>query len=296
VDAFLNRVAEVGTQAALDELPSEVQTRMELIDVDATMYVEKGAIVQLALAWDPKTGDVIELGRGTARAHRDYSKVPFGSICGTLDVLTVAGDAVHVRDCKVTTKDLGPPSSALQLLFGAVAAAKLFGKTASTVGWLKVGEGRVTQQVESLDEFDIDAAGERMRRVVADVQKKTPKMNEGPHCAYCPGFALCPAKTALFADYQTEELDADVEAWSDDQLGKAWDRSGLVIEVAERVRSIVRERVARGELSLPRGRVLRMVEAERRSLDVAGVRKLLPEAVEVKESASQASIRRAPSS
>lgn len=100
---------------------------------------------------------------------------------------------------------LGAPVDSLQLSHQALAAVGAFGLDDINAGIVKIDmdAGTFTTKARYLDELDLGAEAQRVRRAVAGVEKarKLPIAQLDVHpsedaCRYCPCWQSCPAQTA----------------------------------------------------------------------------------------------------
>lgn len=188
---------------ALAEVPEEYQAMCADIDLEG-LPLDLGEYLQeVAFAFSLDTGEARELGRGL---ERDYSQVRPGEIAGTADV--VHRDCVEVYDYKFDSFEptCPPPGNNPQLLFLALAAARLRGVDRARVTIIHIRpDGTHWEESDDLDAFDLDAFELRLRAIRAGVvaaqaivaRGLIPSVEQGPWCRYCPATAHCPAIAAL---------------------------------------------------------------------------------------------------
>jgi hypothetical protein len=208
VHRFLERVNQVGRDAALLEVPEDDRALCEALDV-ASLPTDPAAFApEVALAYDAVTGKAREIGRGLGRAYGDVSPTEF---VGTVDIAALAGDdGAFVGDWKKGwshSRLTPPPARNLQIKAGLVAACRAWGRargkgqiirifddgetyapapTAFTPAQVDAAEGELVMLASRIMlDRERYAAGEEVQAVT------------GTHCGYCPSFQWCPANVAL---------------------------------------------------------------------------------------------------
>jgi hypothetical protein len=207
--AYLRDVNLLGAEAALAQVPASHRDAMAAIDLSKIPMADASSFVpELAVAWNPESGEAVELHRGTD--SRDYSAAPADWWVGTMDLGGLSDTHVIVWDYKSGWKALQSPDEHLQLLGYAVALAALWGRDRAWVGFVRVPEGAEPRFVfAELELWDLDAAAERLKKVdeaIADAMRTYDHhedqlvLTEGEHCTYCPAYSRCPAKAKLLGE------------------------------------------------------------------------------------------------
>jgi hypothetical protein len=205
--AFLVRVAELGRDEALAELEgTEHYDACECIEVDRLPAVSPGSYAyEVALAYDLETDTARELGRNVGR-ERAYVGVTATEVFGTLDVLGLTDEAVLVLDYKTGFKWFGPIEENYQLLFGALAACRAYGRERALMAIIRINEeghpyflwGEVGR--EELEAFAarLRALDERISELrLLAIGGEPLRPTWGDHCTYCPALPSCPAHMTL---------------------------------------------------------------------------------------------------
>lgn len=201
---YLSLVPQMGEGAAIDLVPAEHRAACEVIDLeglplDPTVYQQ-----EVALAYDVATGEARLLGHALGRTYPDRSPT---ELSGTVDVLGVYPDHVHVADYKGEHDDsLAPARTNLQLLAGAVAAARLYGRERAVVELIHIrDDGTWWSDRAELEELDLAAGRAELAQLAGAVRSaeravaagNTPAVTRGDHCRWCPAFRECPSTLAL---------------------------------------------------------------------------------------------------
>lgn len=277
---FLRRVAEVGRDAALAEIPADASWRetCEAVDVDA---VPVGAW-EVAYAYHPETDTARVLGADMAR---DYSAAHPDEITGTADLVTTYEGQPWVIDFK-GPEAVDAPETNLQLGLYGLAEARVRGAEAVRVSICNVHtDGRLEWHHATLGGWDLEilaskvaslASRARAAREVYEQGGLTPDLAAGLHCRYCPAMPMCPAQVTLAYELVTarDELTAEtVLALSDEKAGEAWVKVAMYQQVLARIEAALRERAHLRGLPLPDGSQLVVQESTRKTLDV---KKTLP--------------------
>lgn len=149
-----------------------------------------GAVrVEVAYAWDWKTGKVRELGVDIGRNYR----VSATEVAGTADVVGVS----FIADWK-TGKEAPKAENNAQLMFLAMCAAKL-GHPIERIQILHVKpDGSVWTDTCEVTEFDLEAFEAELRREIQALPGAFP--TAGKHCRYCPMVAVCPKTVETVAE------------------------------------------------------------------------------------------------
>lgn len=186
--------------SALDLALPAHRPMLDLIPLDSLQL--EGVATEVAVAIEVRTGTVRELGRGL---ERDYSLALPTEVVGTIDRLALRGaDAAYVGDYKGRSHVANAMEDE-QLVAGAYAASRLFGRRRVDVEVIRIIDGEPYHSGGRLEPFDLDSFFFRLQAVVerigADrVAASTgdlPPAVTGPWCRWCPSLAYCPAKMAL---------------------------------------------------------------------------------------------------
>lgn len=198
--AFLVRVAEVGREAALEEVPARFYDDCACIDTDRLPPATPDSYAyEVAFAYNLRTGEARELGRNVGR--QVYVNATKDEVVGTLDVLGMTEDYVIVLDYKTGFRFYSAVEENEQLLFGALAACRAYGRERAWVAIIRIDEeghpyflwGEVT--AEQLEAFarrlvDLDATIGAMKLELSAGGELQPVT--GDHCQYCPAVWCCP--------------------------------------------------------------------------------------------------------
>lgn len=267
VHSFLERVAELGREAALEQLTDERARRIcEALDL-ATLPLGDGTswAAEVAYGWHLGTGAGREVGRNVGRG---YPTQP-GELYGTADLVALSADSqtALIIDVKTGHGWMPSASESAQLRFLAMAACATYGCSQAEVAHLHVREdGSTYLERAALDALELDLFAEQLRTLHADAQAGTGRLAEGPWCRYCPAFASCPAKAALAC------ASVDMPATLTPEVAAAaWKRAKEVLQVVERVQEALKEYAREQPFSVGDGMVLGPVESSRDELDGAKV-------------------------
>lgn len=270
---YLRRVAAVGRDAALAEIPEGADWRetCEAIDVDA---IPSGQW-ENSFAYHPETDTARVLG-----TDRDYSYANTDEITGTADLITTHEGRAWVIDFK-GPEAVDHPGDNLQLTFYALAHARVVGCDAARVSICNIHtDGRLEWHHADLDGWDLETIASKVRmlwtraRVARETYTSgglTPDLAAGLHCRYCPAMPMCPAQVTLAYELVTKRDDMTAEAvlrLSDEDAGAAWVKVSQYREILDRVEGSLRERALLRGLPLPGGAQLVVQESVRRVLDV----------------------------
>lgn len=267
---YLRRVAEVGRDAALAEIPADAPWRStcEGIAVDE---IPSGRW-ETAYAYHPATDTARVLGADMAR---DYSAATDDEVTGTADLVATYEGYPWVIDFK-GSEAVDPASINLQLGFYALAHTRTVGADAARVSLCYVhSDGRLEWDHAELDGWDLDAIASRVRDLWTRARElratgQTPDLRAGLHCRYCPAMPMCPAQVTLARELAREETPeaAAVLTLSDEAAGAAWVKIAQYRQVLDRIEGALRERAQLRGLPLPDGSRLVVQESVRRVLDV----------------------------
>lgn len=270
---FLRRVAEIGRDAALAEIPEGADWRetCEGLDVDA---IPTGAW-ETSFAYHPETDTARILG-----TDRDYAGAAADEITGTADLLTEYEGRPWVIDFK-GPEAVDDPGVNLQLMFYALCHARVIGADAIRVSICNVhGGGRLEWHHAEMNGWDLEIVASRVsalwtrtRTLRASYERGglTPDLVAGMHCRYCPAMPSCPAQVTLAYELVTarDEMTAEtVLSLSDSQAGAAWVKVAQYRQVLDRIDGALRERAMLKGLPLPDGSQLVVQESTRKTLDV----------------------------
>lgn len=235
---FLAESLTVGKSAALEKVPEqwrgvcEALAATDIPELDAASYV-----AELAVAYNVETGNARELGR---QIDRDYGALHPDEVPLSLDTFGLCSDgvSVFVGDWKTGRGYVPPAAQNAQLLLGALATCRLYGRTRADVALGYIHEdGTIWFDRAFVDEWTIDGFASSLRKVAASVRYARdvvaggfiPDTFAGPHCRYCPAFVHCPAQTAL-----VRTIAESPERFRDDALRFRSELNALTPELAQK--------------------------------------------------------------
>jgi hypothetical protein len=241
--------------------------RYELLPVEIRALLPKGslAIAEVDVAYDWSAD--------TAR-YLDGARPGPTEIGGRFDLLIVQDGKVTVVDFK-GFEEVDDPEGNEQLLGYAICAARIVGVTELklVVAYLQADDdGRLTLirplVVRMIDELDLAAYAQKVRRVVAKVElardQAIPDVRESKQCKYCDATAHCPAKRGLIQlmaagpDALAEALELKVPTTAR-QAGIAWERLVPVKNLLKRLETECKKFASHTPLPLSNGKELRKV-------------------------------------
>lgn len=310
---FLELVGQgVDPVEAAAEAPAEFRQFLLAIDPDK---IRRGIVTEAAFAIDWRNRTARYLG---ANLGRNYPELGPTEIALTIDVMGVdlAARRALAEDWKTGRSRFGPPEEYPQTAAAAVAIAWCWPAVVDVdVGLLYVenASGEVYPSRGSLDVFALEAFADALEAAMDAVGEAralvaaggTPTVRPGDHCAYCPAFKACPAKTALIRQLP------DVEPWQRDpgqrqrwlverfgvgfmtpeRLGETWAQLELLDEVLSALRGEIRGYVMSGtEIPLPNGWKISAVETTREELDGKVARDVLAQLVSPEDAEQAVSI------
>lgn len=177
----------------IDRVPESVRARCRAIDLSQLPAgAEWGH--EITLAYDPQTDEARELGRDL---KRDYSAARAAEYVGTCDVIGVTPDAVIVGDYKSGFLKVTKASDNWQLMVGALAACRAYGRDRAILWVIYLPEGEDPMfDKATMDALDLDMVRASLKKLSQRLMgPQTP--TEGDHCRYCPAISACPPKLAL---------------------------------------------------------------------------------------------------
>lgn len=154
------------------------------------------------------------------------------------------------------------------------------------IAYLRQGGG-IRWDRAHLDEFALEAAAARVRRVMAQVDAAVWAAARGGalgygtglHCRRCPALAFCPAQTALLLAALGRPLaPGEIAKLSDEDAGRAYVQLKVMEEQVANGLAGARARAERAGLPLPDGDRLVPVETQRRALNLDKALPVLREA------------------
>jgi hypothetical protein len=222
IHAYLRDVNLHGRERALELAPEEHWPMLESLEVERLPLDPAKWAVEVAYAYNWRTGAARELWRGRDRPEGGAYPTTEDEISGTADVEGEGEDCVHVADYKSGRADLGEAADSPQLLGYAVAARAVRGKRRAVVEFLRIrpGDGAVLPPLRAeLSRMELDAAVARIREIMLRVKAfeamrpadiPLDAYATGPHCKWCPANGVCPARVGILAPL-APELRAEVE-------------------------------------------------------------------------------------
>lgn len=252
----------ISREAALELCTSEHRRFLSVIEVDKLPATAAGQYAaEVAFAYNWRNGTARELGRGTGR---DYSDVGPDEIPGTADVVGLTPDAVVVLDYKAGpyANRRGAVGESMQLRGYALAAARAYGKERAIIGEIRIGAdgapafetAEVTAEMLATDEAALRSDMLAVQSLI-DGRAELPTV-EGPHCAYCPAFASCPAKSALARALGGDGTSLALGELTPETALKARERSKAAKQVLKQVDEALDLYFRANPVTLPSGKVL----------------------------------------
>lgn len=224
------------------------------VDVGARITREAGAGAEVriepAFAWTKYAATF--LGENIHREYEKHGAHP-DAICGSADLLVIAGKVGWLADWKSGTVELAKYADQLHVL--AAIAAYVFGL--DTVHAIAYGVDTGLEERWTLDAFDLEYMADWLNSVSERVAAAVP--TPGDHCAWCPARASCPETTKALVAAPSWSLDTP------EDVARVWDRLGPIEDAIAAIRRKAREYVeANGPLTLPSGKRLAIVESKGR--------------------------------
>lgn len=269
---FIERAAEIGRDAALDEVPADAPWRAqcEALDLDVLPRGEH----EVAYAFDVVADTARRLGAWLGRAY----DVNATEVSGTADLIAPP-TAERPRWLVVDFKgddEVEPAAVNPQLGFFALCLARLhdLDEVDVAIVYLRHGGGMRWDRA-TLGPFDLEAVAERLRTLVRRVDAAAsllaaggiPDVSMGLHCRRCPALLACPAQAAAARALLAAPPSNDVlAAASAEAAGEAWVQVKALTELADRMRKVLSLRAEAAGLPLPGGERLVPVETVRRVL------------------------------
>lgn len=279
--AFLSDVNGLGYQAALERAPEDLRPLCEALDLGAFPLDPTKTSAEVAFAFDPWSGTARVLGQNLGRRYREAG-LTATEIPGTVDLVGVTADAVIVWDYKFGwSHGTHTPSAEKnrQLRFGALAAARCYGRTRAIVKLVSFPDesGKPWIDTATLEAFDLDLFAVELvelgDRILEDTQSwKRGVMvpaAEGEWCRYCPSMVYCPAKTALALSLASGSPDgpvADPGPLTTVTAAKAWIRLFEVRALLDHVERAIREFARDNPIDLGNGMQLGPVTNDRETI------------------------------
>lgn len=312
----LGNSTEVARYYALSKMPESVwREACEAIDLDALPTIDgAGYAAEVALAYDVELGTARELGRGLDRAYGLLRPTEIPLTADTL-ALSADGEGVFVSDYKSGARidRVTPAARNPQLLLGALAASRAYGRTSASVAIIHIDEnGEPWFDRATFDEWTLDAFASEVRRVAHEVQHARdliasgimPDTNAGSHCRYCPAYVYCPEKIALAREMATAPLtlrENVSQALTPEMAGKAYHLVQRAKEVVNRAAdALYAYAQEHGPIDIGNGLLYGPKLSQRESVDGTIARKVISElhGTEIADAAcewdaSKASIKRA---
>lgn len=290
IHRFLCDARTLGREAALERAVEPWLAACEAIDVASLPTLDAGGYAaEVAYSYDIELGTARELGRNIQRAYGDLGpdEVPV-----TVDTVGLGadGESVFVGDYKTGRGRVTPAGRNAQLLLGALAACRAYGRSRAEVAivYVREDEDPVFSRA-TLDEWALDGFAASLR-VTADKVREarhvvaaggTPTVSTGPQCRYCPAFVQCPAQTslALAITSAPDEWRADLtSALTPERARAAYELYRRAGEVVKRAGEALHAyAIESGGIDIGDGMVYGPVTTKREYVDGAVTRQVLTE-------------------
>jgi hypothetical protein len=186
-------------EEALARIPSDDPGRAICEEIDITA-LPAGGNLEIALAWNPDTSKGRVLGYDLGRDYIGAGADRVAEFVGSFDFAGqhTQGHGVLV-DYKTGWGALAAKDS-WQLRGGAVFLADTYGLDAVEAAHMYQREGEEPRwDVVRYDAMDLAAARDDLRALAKHLRsrKRQGLVVEGPHCKFCPVYAVCPTKVGL---------------------------------------------------------------------------------------------------
>jgi hypothetical protein len=271
---YLMNVSLQGPDEALRKVPEEHQAACAAIDLERLKTVDpKSFAAEVAYAYSIPTDSAREIGRGINRAYE--GKLEPGEMAGTEDVVGITEDAVVVYDYKSGFGHVPPAAENWQLKFGALAAARTYGKGRALVGIIRLQNGDPWHDEAELDELDLEAAAVELRALALRVKEEESRLRDGAHprtvtgshCKYCPALPHCPAQTSLVRELGFAAIDPGKPVITEENVVALYEK----LEAVDRLRDMMWESLdayaTAHPVQLPNGDVYGPCETEKETID-----------------------------
>lgn len=265
---------------ALEAVPEEYRTACAAIP-ESLFETLAGWGAELALAYDVETRQARIIGRGI---EREYGPVAPTEMVLSLDYDALDGDTVRLADLKTGRSHVPPPERNWQLRLGALALSRVHGvdRAEAWLAFAREGDDEPRWVSATWDAVDLASFAEELEQLHRRIQGaraalergETPRLTVGEQCRYCPARVSCPAQAALVKRMagQPEEVVKDLKALvTAETAGIAWQRLKAAKLVLRDVEAALYAFAAETPVDLGDGRVLRMAETRRETLDGGAV-------------------------
>jgi len=257
VHAFLERVPQIGVDAALAMVPESDRGFCENLPLDK-LPVQPGKFMQeVAFAIDLDSGNAVKVG---VAIGRNYPRLFAHQIHGTADVVATAGPRLgYVADYKSGAQSHVPmPAENPQLLTLGYAAAKVFGWDEVILAIHFLREGKVWTKEVKVDVLELDAHLSTLRTLEENIRTMdvtNPAMAEGDWCFWCACFKCCPAKTKLASAIVAGD-DSQLTLRLDSQsLPVIWERVSQAQGILDAIKAACQSFAQASPVDLPNGQV-----------------------------------------
>jgi hypothetical protein len=265
--------------AALPAVPTSARSRCEALDL-AALDLSPADLHEVGFSLEVATGAVAF--HGTGHAHGTIEGRP-GIIVGVLDRVTDRPDLdrVDVDDWKSGFLPV-PVKGNLQLLLGAVCAARHFGRSKARIRIVKLPEdGAPRAEHDDLDVLDLDLAALRLAALVDTGREQVRRRLagepltyvQGAGCRYCPSFTSCEPSMKAIVLMAREPLNIESEitgliaSATDEDATRAFEAFERWDSVAKRIRLALMSRARARPIPFADGTVYGEREVPKTKLD-----------------------------
>lgn len=278
IHAFMRRVlGGVPRSTALEHVSPENRVTCEGIDFAKVVEGLSEVRSEVSYALHAESLEVREIGRNIGRNYpSEYvglDRLPW--LPGTLDMEGFRADGVPVVEDFKTGQPVDAAAENPQLFFFALVRRALTGANEVEIRIRYVREDgrtyvdRHVADVFELDSFaaDLERTASHVCRLHTGVEKQDVTVRPGSQCRYCPAITSCPAHVALARAMSDEitAIDARIREMTPAERGNAWIKAKMIEGLLEHVITGLRECAIAEPTPLPDGKVLRLIESQRRS-------------------------------
>ena len=261
---------------AIAIVPAEWRETASRLDWDALLdgYDRTTLQMESAYAIDAATGKVRLLGRSL---DRHYPATAATEIVGTSDIDGMGLDGVPTCSDLKTGQLTTWCKENWQMRFHAYVQHKLHNAAEVRARLTYVREdGSIFHDEHLFEACDFADFLDDLRNVIArieaaanDVHRGVVKVSEGSHCAYCPAYQSCPAKTAMLRQLvpDLEGIDAAIATLTVEQAAIVWEKFKNLEPLVKRLSSALKEYARTHVVTLSNGQVLTEIEKGRTSIN-----------------------------
>lgn len=245
--------------------------QLELMRHAREFWGNRRGRAEVTFGLDAAGGTAREIG---AHLERNYpEKRTPGEIFLTVDAVELYERLATVTDWKTGYTQVDPPDDNLQLLAGGAAAMLAHGTDGAVLEIAHATNGGCFPRRYVASPLVLYQAMNEIAHIQAGIPGSRAK--PGEHCRFCPALGGCPETGEMIGRISASPVQWTTEFVSEENDRLLVQELSAVKKMVEAIEDSLKQRVGRGGIHLPNGKVWKAIVCERESLSKKKVEQIL---------------------